>query len=78
MRFYFEPSKLELWRGRSIYEFLGVRFFKKYLLPTERLVDRLRGGKAIKGGQNVKAELGQLEWETQPVCKCVSDLCAAI
>jgi len=65
VRFYFEPKKLELWRGRSIYEFLGVRFFKKYLLPTELLVEHLRGGKAMKGGQNVKAELERLEWETR-------------
>ncbi len=65
MRFYFEPNKLELWRGSSIYEFLGVRFFKRYLLPTERLVEHLRGGKAIRAGQNMKAELTRLEWETR-------------
>jgi glycosyl-4,4'-diaponeurosporenoate acyltransferase len=63
---YFEPRKLEQWRGRSIYEFLGVRFFKRYLLPTELLLLRLSGKKAIQGGQGVlKAELKRLEWETR-------------
>lgn len=63
---YFEPSKLEQWRGKSVYEFLGVRFFKRYLLPTERLLFRLRGGKAVQGGRGaLKAELKRLEWETR-------------
>jgi|SRR5688572_96221 len=66
MHKYFEPSKLEQWRGRSIYEFLGVRFFKRYLLPTELLLFRLRGKEAIQPGQGVlKAELKRLEWETR-------------
>jgi len=67
MRKYFEPRKLEQWGGRSIYEFLGVRFFKRYLLPTELLLFRLRGKKAaMQGGQEVlKAELKRLEWETR-------------
>ena len=63
---YFEPNKLEQWRGGSIYEFLGVRFFKRYLLPTEILLFRLRGGKAMQGGQKaLVAELKRLEWETR-------------
>ena len=63
---YFAPKKLEQWRGRSIYEFLGVRFFKRYLLPDELLLFRLRGKKAMQGGQGaLKAELKRLEWETR-------------
>jgi hypothetical protein len=66
MRSYFEPNRLELWGERSIYELLGVRFFKRYLLPTELLVNRLRGGTAMQGGQDVlKVELKRLEWETK-------------
>jgi glycosyl-4,4'-diaponeurosporenoate acyltransferase len=66
MRSYFEPNRLELWGERSIYELLGVRFFKRYLLPTELMVNRLRGGTAMQGGQNVlKVELKRLEWETK-------------
>ncbi len=63
---YFEPMKRELWRGRSIYEFLGVRFFKRYLLPDQLLLFRLRGKRAMSGGRGVlKAELKRLEWETR-------------
>ena len=63
---YFEPNRLELWGERPIYELLGVRFFKRYLLPTELLVNRLRGGTAMQGGQDVlKVELKRLEWETK-------------
>lgn len=63
---YFEPSKLEQWRGRSIYEFLGVKFFKKYLLPTEILLLRLRGKRALLVGKEAqKAELKRLMWETK-------------
>ena len=66
MRSYFEPNRLELWGERSLYELLGVRFFKRYLLPTELLVNRLRGGTAMQGGQDVlKVELKRLEWETK-------------
>ena len=66
MRSYFEPNRLELWGERSIYELLGVRFFKRYLLPTELLVNRLWGGTAMQGGQDVlKVELKRLEWETK-------------
>ena len=66
MRSYFEPNRLELWGERPIYELLGVRFFKRYLLPTELLVNRLRGGTAMQGGQDVlKVELKRLEWETK-------------
>jgi hypothetical protein len=66
MRKYFEPRKLEQWGGRSVYEFLGVRFFKRYLLPTELLLFRLRGGKAMQGSREVlKAELRRLDRETR-------------
>ena len=63
---YFEPGKLEQWRGRSIYEFVGVKFFKSYLLPTELPLSRLRGGKSMQGGRGaLKTELKRLEWETR-------------
>jgi glycosyl-4,4'-diaponeurosporenoate acyltransferase len=66
MRSYFEPNRLELSGERSIYEPLGVRFFKRYFLPTELLVNRSRGGRAMQGGQDMlKVELKRLEWETK-------------
>jgi len=64
---YFEPTKLERWRGGYIYERLGVRYYKRHLLPTEFLLHRLRRGKKqLQGGQvGLQAELKQLEWETR-------------
>ena len=57
--------KFEQWRGRSIYEFLGVRFFKRYLLP-DQLFLFLRGKKVVQGGRSaVQVQLRQLEWETR-------------
>jgi glycosyl-4,4'-diaponeurosporenoate acyltransferase len=58
--------KFEQWRGRSIYEFLGVRFFKRNLLPDQLLLFRLRGKKAMQVGRGLlKTELKRLEWETR-------------
>ena len=66
MHKYFQPSRLGQWRGRSVYEFFGVRFFKRYLLPTELLIQRLRSKWAIGGGKGaLKAELERLDWETR-------------
>ncbi len=66
MKKYFEPLKIEQWRGRSIYEFLGIRFFKRYLLLDQFLLFRLRGKKAVQQGQALLvAELERLEWETR-------------
>jgi glycosyl-4,4'-diaponeurosporenoate acyltransferase len=65
MRKYFEPIKLEQWHGRSIYEFLGVKFFKRYLLPDQLLLFRLRGKKEIQGSRVLKDELERLEWQTK-------------
>jgi glycosyl-4,4'-diaponeurosporenoate acyltransferase len=63
---YFAPRKFEQWHGSSIYELLGVRFFKRYLLPTELLLSRLRGKKAIRGDHGaLRAELKRLERETR-------------
>lgn len=63
---YFEPTKLEQWRGRSTYEFLGVKFFKTHLLPDQLLLFRLRGKKAMQGGRGaLETELKRLEWETK-------------
>ena len=63
---YFKPWMLEQWGGRSIYESLGVRFFKRYLLPTDFLLRRLRGGKAMQRGKGaLKTQLKRLERETR-------------
>jgi glycosyl-4,4'-diaponeurosporenoate acyltransferase len=63
---YFEPKKFEQWNGRSIYEFLGVKFFKKYLLPDQLLLTRKLGKKKLLGGRGkLIGELRRLEWETK-------------
>jgi glycosyl-4,4'-diaponeurosporenoate acyltransferase len=65
VRKYFEPIKLEQRYGKSIYEFLGVKFFKRYLLPDQLLLFRLRGKKEIQGYRVLKDELKRLEWQTK-------------
>ncbi len=63
---YFAPRTLEEWRGRSIYERVGVRFFKRVLLPDAFLRFRLRRKKARTSGRGgIEAELRRLEWETR-------------
>lgn len=64
---YFEPTKFERWRGGYVYERLGVKFYKRYLLPTESLLHYLRRGKkAMQGGKgSLQAELKRLELETR-------------
>jgi glycosyl-4,4'-diaponeurosporenoate acyltransferase len=57
---------VEQLKPESIYELLGVKFFKRYLLPTEHLVRRLRGGKALRGDQaHLQTDLKRLLWETK-------------
>jgi glycosyl-4,4'-diaponeurosporenoate acyltransferase len=55
-----------LLRPESLYEALGVKFFKRYLLPTEHLVRHSLGGKALRGDQvHLRADLERLLWETK-------------
>jgi hypothetical protein len=66
MHSYFEPKAIERCRGRSIYEFLGVRFFKKYLLPIDLVIFRLRGRRQVPVDRGkLKLALERLEWETK-------------
>ena len=45
---------------------MGVRFFKRYLLPDQLPLFRLRSKKAMQGGQgSLVVELKRLEWETR-------------
>ena len=63
---YFEPKKFEKWRGRSIYEFFGVKFFKKYLLPDQIVLNRILGKKVFLGGRAMlMADIERLDWETK-------------
>ncbi len=40
---YFEPKSFERYKNRTIYEYLGVKAFKKYLITDGDLVRRWRG-----------------------------------
>lgn len=66
MASYFRPKRFEEIRGRSIYTFLGVSFFKKYLLLTDLIFFRLRNKKQMDiTNKGLLHELKRLEWQTQ-------------
>ena len=44
---YFKPKKFEYYRNRTIYDYIGVKFYKKYLPTTGDLVSRKKGIKQI-------------------------------
>ncbi len=44
---YFEPKSFERYKNRTIYEYLGVKSFKKYLITDGDLVRRWRGIKQV-------------------------------
>jgi glycosyl-4,4'-diaponeurosporenoate acyltransferase len=59
MKSYYAPKKFETYRNRTIYEFVGIKWFKKYLPMTGDIARRWRKVKQIKMG---KAErIGELE-----------------
>jgi glycosyl-4,4'-diaponeurosporenoate acyltransferase len=65
---YFLPMPLETWRRQALYRWLGVRLFKRYLLPSERWLHHLRGKPAILAGQSPpqrEAALWRLERDTR-------------
>ncbi|WP_416337321.1 hypothetical protein [Galbibacter sp. EGI 63066] len=47
MRQYFNPKKFEFYKSKSIYEFLGIKWFKKYLITDGDLVRRWKNVKQI-------------------------------
>ncbi len=44
---YFEPKSFERYKNRTLYEYLGVKAFKKYLITDGDLVRRWRGIKQV-------------------------------
>lgn len=53
-------------KPESVYEALGVKFFKRYLLPTEHVARYLRGEKALRTNvAHFQADLKRLLWETR-------------
>jgi len=63
---YFKPKKFETIHGKSIYRYLGVRFFKKYLLLTDLVMFHWRGKRQLPiSRKSLTAELKRLEWQTR-------------
>lgn len=62
---YFKPKRFEEFRGKSIYEYLGVIFFIKYLLLTDLIMFRLRKRNHISSKNGIANELRRLEWQTR-------------
>lgn len=62
---YFKPKRFEEFRGKSIYEYLGVTFFIKYLLLTDLIMFRLRKKSHISRKNGIENELRRLEWQTR-------------
>lgn len=48
MNSYFRPKKFEIYRQQTIYEFIGIRAYKKYLPTTGDIVRRWRKTVQIK------------------------------
>lgn len=62
---YFKPKRFEEFRGKSIYEYLGVAFFIKYLLLTDLIMFRLRKKNHLSIKNGIENELKRLEWQTR-------------
>lgn len=45
---YFRPKTIEFWRGKTIYDLVGIRIYKKYLPSSGDIVRRWRNIKHIK------------------------------
>ncbi len=65
MRQYFSPKKFELYKNKTIYDLLGIKWFKKYLITDGDLVRHCRKVKSIGSGKNKFDELYKAERETK-------------
>ena len=48
MKKYFKPKKIEFYRNQTIYEFIGIKFYKKYLPMTGDIARKWRNIIQIK------------------------------
>lgn len=66
MKKYFIPNKFELYKNRTIYEYLGIKWFKKYLITDGDVIRRWRKVKPISVKKNDKFnELYKAERDTK-------------
>lgn len=63
---YLQPKKFESFRGRSIYEFIGIKFYKKYLPTSGDLVRKWENKVQLNSRNSTRStELLQLEKQTR-------------
>ena len=63
---YFRPKRIEYYRNNTIYELIGIKFYKKYLPTTGDLVSRKRKIKQIDlSNSNRYEELFRYERKTR-------------
>ncbi len=66
MMSYFEPKSFETCRGRSIYHYFGIKFFKRYLLLTDLILFGFRRKAQLSfRDTSLKDEIIRLEWQTR-------------
>lgn len=65
MFFYFRPKKFERFKGKSVYSYIGVKFFKKYLLLTDLVIFRFGKKRQLNHRkEQLNDELKRLNWQT--------------
>lgn len=63
---YFKPRQFEFCHNKTIYDYLGIRFYKKYLPTTGDVVMRWRGEKMLnKNPSGLYSELCRYEQQTR-------------
>lgn len=66
MKNYFKPKKLEFYHNKTIYEFIGIKLYKKYLPTTGDLARRYRNIVQIKPSKSDRInELYSYEKQTR-------------
>lgn len=62
---YFKPKFFERFKGSSIYNYVGVNFFKRNLLLTDLVLFRLRNKNQFNSKKEaLNSELQRLRWQT--------------
>jgi hypothetical protein len=63
---YFKPKKFELYRNKTIYEFVGIKVYKKYLPTTGDIVRKWRNIVQIRPDRSKRiSELYRYERQTR-------------
>ena len=66
MKYYFKPKTFEFYRNQTIYEFVGVRLYKKYLPFTGDIARKRNNTTQIKINKKERInELYRYERETR-------------